>query len=104
MICGRIWSYQRMLRDALGPDFGNQYTSITTMFVESAFVYAVVSVLNTVTFAIGHPINQIWLGIAPAVQVSTVLIIERGRPTDYELVNHQLSDHLSCGGRQRLVI
>ena len=69
MIAGRIWYYQRSVATAIGGEFAIHYTSITTMFVESAAIYSVTSLLLLITFTMGNPINQIWLGIAPSVQV-----------------------------------
>ncbi|KAJ6459748.1 hypothetical protein C8R47DRAFT_994487 [Mycena vitilis] len=52
--------------------------SIIAIVVESAAMYSVVSLLLLVTFALGHPINQIWLGIAPSAQViANYLIVYR---------------------------
>ncbi|KAJ7102786.1 hypothetical protein C8R44DRAFT_887521 [Mycena epipterygia] len=48
------------------------------MFVESVALYSIVSILLLVTFTLGNPINRIWLGIAPAIQmISNYLIIFR---------------------------
>jgi hypothetical protein len=70
MIAGRIWYYQKSVEAAVGSDYAVHYTTVTTMFVESAAIYTVVSLLLVVTFSVGNPINQIWLGIAPSVQVT----------------------------------
>lgn len=83
MISGRIWYYQRTIKPAVGEDSGTYYTSIMTIFVESAAIYSVTSILLLVTFILDNPINQIWLGIAPSVQVS-----ELGG----NILRHQLKD------------
>lgn len=70
MIAGRIWYYQKSVESAVGSEYAIHYTSVTTMFVESAAIYTVVSLLLLATFTVGNPINQIWLGIAPSVQVT----------------------------------
>lgn len=75
MIAGRIWYYQRSVESAIGGDFAVHYTSITTMFVESAAIYSVTSLLLLITFTLGNPINQIWLGIAPSVQVTGYTLV-----------------------------
>jgi len=78
MICLRIWGYQRLIRESLGADYGKQYTSITTMFIESAALYTAVSIAVLATFATGSTLSQIFLGIAPCCQmISSYFIIWR---------------------------
>ncbi|KAF7431157.1 hypothetical protein PC9H_006877 [Pleurotus ostreatus] len=78
MIVVRIWGYQRQGRSVFGKSFGQHYTSISTVFVESAAMYTIVSILLLATYSIGHPINQIFLGVSPSVQmVANYLIIYR---------------------------
>ncbi|KAI0060432.1 hypothetical protein BV25DRAFT_1955777 [Artomyces pyxidatus] len=110
MIVVRLWSYQRKSRDVFGPRFGRKYTSFSTMFIESAAMYAICSVLLLVTYSIGHPINQIFLGLSPSVQmIANYLIIYRvaqGRAwTEDTITNpdanisfssfHRRTDHMS---------
>ena len=53
MIAGRIWYYQRSVMTAtIGGEFAVHYTSITTMFVESATIYSITSLLLLVTFTL----------------------------------------------------
>ncbi|KAJ7869020.1 hypothetical protein B0H13DRAFT_1053555 [Mycena leptocephala] len=54
---------------------GASNLSTIAIFIESAALYSIISLLLLVTFALGHPINQIWLGIAPSVQVIANYII-----------------------------
>ncbi|KAI0060428.1 hypothetical protein BV25DRAFT_1807362 [Artomyces pyxidatus] len=78
MIVVRIWLHQRKHRALLGSTFGRQYTSMSTMFVESAALYAISSILLLTTYSIGNPINQIFLGLSPSVQmIANYLIIYR---------------------------
>lgn len=74
MIVGRIWAYQREGKATFGRDFGARYTSISTMFIESAAMYSIVSILFLGTYATGEPTNQIWFGISPSIQVSYIII------------------------------
>jgi hypothetical protein len=69
MIGYRIRSYQRLIRSSLGNGYGKEYTSITTMFVESAALYSVFSIGLLVTFALNSSINQIFIGFGPGTQV-----------------------------------
>ncbi|KAJ7077413.1 hypothetical protein B0H15DRAFT_562964 [Mycena belliarum] len=80
LIVGRIWYHQRSLKALFGNDHthARPYQLLLTMFIESAALFSIISILLLVTFALGNPINQIWLGVAPAIQlVSTYLIILR---------------------------
>ena len=71
MIVYRIRSYQRSMRDLY--DRHKPYTSVATMFVESAALYTISLIPLLVTFALNSPYSQIFLGIAPSVQVSVLL-------------------------------
>ncbi|TCD67459.1 hypothetical protein EIP91_012376 [Steccherinum ochraceum] len=65
-------------RAIFGEQYGRHYTSISTMFIESAALYCLFSILLLITYAMNHPINQIWLGISPSIQMlSSYLIIYR---------------------------
>jgi len=78
MIVFRIWGYQRKIRGSLGDEHGTHYTSITTMFVESAALYSIMSILVLGTFAAKSNISQIFLGLTPGIQlISTYFIIWR---------------------------
>ncbi|KZT44035.1 hypothetical protein SISSUDRAFT_1057041 [Sistotremastrum suecicum HHB10207 ss-3] len=73
LIVGRIWFCETRRRGSMG-----WYTFTKAIFVESAAMYSIIGFLLMVTFAIGHPINQIWLGIAPSVQlIANYLIVYR---------------------------
>lgn len=69
MIVLRLAAYRQKGRNIFGQAYGQHYGSISTMFIESAALYTICSILLLATYATGHPINQIWLGISPAVQV-----------------------------------
>ena len=73
MIVYRIWSHQRAMKKMSDCDL--PYTSVTTMFVESAALYTIALIPLLVTFALTSPYSQIFLGIAPSVQVSILLKI-----------------------------
>ncbi|KAE9388828.1 hypothetical protein BT96DRAFT_1003812 [Gymnopus androsaceus JB14] len=73
LIVIRIWMYKRQGKTTEHERSG---ISVNTIFIESAALYSVVSMLVVVTFAIGHPISQIWLGISPSV-ISNYLIVYR---------------------------
>ncbi|CAL1714268.1 unnamed protein product [Somion occarium] len=78
MIAGRLTAYRRQGQEVLGQTYGKHYTSIATMFIESAALHSLCSFLLLITYALNHPINQIWLGLYPATQmISNYLIIYR---------------------------
>jgi len=78
LISLRIWSYQRTCRESLGEEHCRHYTSLSTMFLESAAAYTIISIGLVATFAIGSPANQIFLALAPGVQtISSFIIIWR---------------------------
>lgn len=78
LIVGRMWFYQREGRAVFGQSYGKHYASISAMFIESAALYAICSILLLATYAIQHPINQIWFGLSPSVQmIANYLIIYR---------------------------
>ncbi|KAJ7496731.1 hypothetical protein FB451DRAFT_201973 [Mycena latifolia] len=78
LITGRLVAYRRTLLESLPPDLARHYISLGTVIVESAALYSVFSVLFLVTYAIGNPTNQIWLGVASAAQqIANLLIIYR---------------------------
>ena len=69
LIVGRMWYYTREGQAVFGHAYGKHYTIISSMFIESAALYAICSILLLATYAIQHPINQIWFGLSPSVQV-----------------------------------
>ncbi|KAG7098817.1 hypothetical protein E1B28_000722 [Marasmius oreades] len=76
LIAVRIWDYRR--RGQVSSTYGDSKISFGAIFIESAALYSIISLLLVVTFSIQHPINQIWLGLAPATQlVANYLIILR---------------------------
>lgn len=74
MIVIRMLYHRRESRKIFGPKHGTHYGSISSIFIESAGLYAISSILLLATYAPQHPINQIWLGLEPFVQVSTIFI------------------------------
>ncbi|KAJ7457007.1 hypothetical protein FB451DRAFT_1047754 [Mycena latifolia] len=77
LILGRIWYHQRAMKALFGNDHTHSqpYQLLLTMFVESGALFSIVSILLLVTFAVGNPINQIWLGVPPAMQVRRTLCL-----------------------------
>ena len=72
LIILRMFSHQREIRKAFGPTYGQHYTDISSMFIESASLYCIVTTLLLGTFVSGHPTSEIWFSIAPSVQVSSL--------------------------------
>ncbi|CAL1697332.1 unnamed protein product [Somion occarium] len=78
MIVAVMLGRKRRGREIFGDTYGRHYTSVSTMFIESAAIYSIISILLLPTYAVQHPINQIWLGLSPSVQmIASYLIIYR---------------------------
>lgn len=82
LIVFRLWQSKVQLRTVMGDGYGKHYNLISTVFVESAFMNAVCSILLLASALCGHvnltPMAStfpIWLAITPAVQVSSMFFI-----------------------------
>lgn len=71
MIVYRIWRHQRDMKRVFDGlvRYRNPFTSVTTMFVESAALYTITSIPILVTFALVSPYSQVFLGVSPSIQV-----------------------------------
>lgn len=79
LIIFRLWQCKVQLQDIMGEGHGKHYNVISTVFVESAFMNAVCSILllassltNGTTMG---ALLDIWVAATPAVQVSNVFLI-----------------------------
>ncbi|KAK7680852.1 hypothetical protein QCA50_016162 [Cerrena zonata] len=78
MIVAQMIRCRRRGQAVFGSAYGDHYGSISSIFVESAAIYCLCSTILLITYAMDHPINQIWLAIGPAVQnICNYLIIYR---------------------------
>ncbi|KAH6911142.1 hypothetical protein BKA70DRAFT_1370860 [Coprinopsis sp. MPI-PUGE-AT-0042] len=67
-----------LIASLLPGEDAREYYSLAAIFVESAALYSVMAILFIVTYAIDHPINQIWLCVASnSQQIATYWIIYR---------------------------
>jgi len=102
MIVYRIWTYQSIIRQSLGGDHGSHYNFVTTMFVESAALYSIMSILVLGAFAANSTLSQIFLGLAPGVQlISSYFIIWRvaeGRALSKETITAPTNSLRFYGG------
>ena len=73
LIVARLWFHRYQNQRHFGVSHGRQYVSVASMFVDSAALYCITSILLLGTFIANHPVNQIWLGIAPFVQVGSCI-------------------------------
>ncbi len=62
LIILRLYMYRRRLLTSLPPEHARHYVSLATIVVESAALYSVFAILFLITYAVGHPTNQIFLG------------------------------------------
>ncbi|KAG7440194.1 uncharacterized protein BT62DRAFT_938261 [Guyanagaster necrorhizus] len=78
LIILRLYMYRRRLLTSLPPEHAHHYVSLATIIIESAALYSIFAILFLVTYAVGHPSNQIFLGVASSTQqISGYLIIYR---------------------------
>jgi len=78
LIVIRLLLYRRQLRTLLPEDRAWHYVSVSAIMVESAALYSVLALAFIVSYAVNHPINQIFLGSASsAQQIAGYLIIYR---------------------------
>lgn len=79
LITIKLLIYRRRFREAGGADTAaNLYTSLLTIFIESAALYSTFAICFLVTYAISNPLNQTFLGFTTgAQQISAYLIIYR---------------------------
>ncbi|CAL1697608.1 unnamed protein product [Somion occarium] len=78
MIVGQMIRCRKRGQAVFGSSYGDHYGSISSIFIESAAIYSICSTILLITYAMNHPINQIWLAIGPAVQnICNYLIIYR---------------------------
>lgn len=76
MITTRLLLHQRQNQAVFGKRSASHYSSIWKMFMESAALYSILSILLLATFATNSPVQQLFLGLLPSVQsVSDYLII-----------------------------
>lgn len=111
LIVIRMYYYRRHGRSVFGSQYGKHYTSISTMFVESASLYCICAILLLGTYIVQNPINQIWLGLSPSIQIiANNMIIYRvaeGRAwssdvftkSDFEVSNTSMAFDTSRGNR-----
>ncbi|KAJ7669612.1 hypothetical protein B0H17DRAFT_1209680 [Mycena rosella] len=78
LIITRLLMYRRRLLANVPGAYAAHYISVVTIVVESSALYSVFAVLFLITYAIGQPSSQIWLGVASATQqIAGYLIIYR---------------------------
>lgn len=68
LIASRLAFYRRDMIKVLPGENAKEYISLAAIFIESAALYSVMAILFIVTYAINHPVNQIWLTVASSSQ------------------------------------
>jgi hypothetical protein len=74
LIVIRLLLYRRELRKLLPNEPASHYVSLSAIIIESAALYSFLALLFIITYAIGHPLNQIFLGSASSAQVNILLV------------------------------
>ncbi|KAF7362361.1 hypothetical protein MVEN_00582800 [Mycena venus] len=78
LIIGRLLFYRRNLLENFTAEYGTHYISLVTIFVESATLYSVFTILFLITYTVNNPTNQVWLVVGSASQqIANLLIIYR---------------------------
>ncbi len=77
LIILRLYMYRRRLLTSLPPEHARHYVSLATIVVESAALYSVFAILFLITYAVGHPTNQIFLGVASSTQVCLTIHLKQ---------------------------
>ncbi|KAJ3496640.1 hypothetical protein NLJ89_g10457 [Agrocybe chaxingu] len=72
LIATRLLLYRRKISAIISPDHGSKYFSLATIFIESAALYSIFAIMFIVTYAIDHPMNQIFLAFASASQINKI--------------------------------
>lgn len=69
LIIVRLLIYRKKVMQILPAEHTKQYLSIATIIVESASLYSVFALIFLVTYAVGHPVNGVFMVTASASQV-----------------------------------
>jgi len=75
MIVFKMKKYQKEIVDCFGPELASPYIFIQNMFIESSAVYTLVSLPVVITVGLRTPISQIFVGLAPPVQMCCSYLI-----------------------------
>ncbi|KAF8899331.1 hypothetical protein BD779DRAFT_77167 [Infundibulicybe gibba] len=74
----RLIKFRRHTRAISGNGYGQEYTSIITMMIESSAAYSVIGTACLITFGMGSPLSLVFADAATAAQqINEYLIIVR---------------------------
>lgn len=68
IVC-RLFLFRWRISRTLGPGYGQQYTSIAAMLIESAFLYSSFSLAFLIPFALNNAIQNTFVQMVGEVQV-----------------------------------
>lgn len=77
MIVGQMVATRNKGRRLFGDSYGDHYSSLSTMFVESAALYSLMSIPLLISYGLLHPISQIFLALNPSAQVNIMFHPEK---------------------------
>jgi len=72
LIVGRMLAYQRSLNRTFTTVYSRPYKLLAVMFIESAALYAIVSIGQLATIILHHETQQLWTGLANPTQVNRI--------------------------------
>ncbi|KAG5653910.1 hypothetical protein H0H81_009502 [Sphagnurus paluster] len=77
LITIRLLIHRRNILATLPEEHAKDYVSLMTIIIESAALYSVFAFLFLITYAVDHPINQIFLGVASFAQVGALFSLPK---------------------------
>ncbi|KAH8116725.1 hypothetical protein DFH11DRAFT_1687622 [Phellopilus nigrolimitatus] len=78
LVVGRLLAVRKQIKEALGPEHSESYTSIVAMLVESAALYSVLGVIYIASFSLHSNVsNLVFLSISHVQGIAQLLIILR---------------------------
>jgi hypothetical protein len=73
LIATRLMQHRRMLMQSLPANYARHYLSIVTVLIESAALYSCFAIGFLISYAVNNPINQIFISLVQAAQVSFII-------------------------------
>ena len=71
LIMARLLIYRRHVLKSMPSEHGSHYFSLATIIIESAAINLICSSSFLISYAMNEPINQVFISVANAGQVST---------------------------------
>ena len=76
LIITRLLLYRKAALKALSADHTKQYISVATIVVESILLYSLFAIALIITYALGNPMNRVFVYMGSAFQVRGAFVIQ----------------------------